>query len=242
VRFAARVGAADFGTFVTQWSKMNVEAAFVPDPELPSGMLVTLVAPDGERSFFTDRGANAALAAEDLPATLLDDCQMLVISGYSLFEAGPRAAVMGLMAAAIARRVPIAIDPASVGFLEEVGPANFVAWTAGASTIFANESEALALTGEHGTEAQMRALTAAYPRAVIKRGARGAIVGDRGGMRLSRPAPLVQVIDSTGAGDAFAATFIAAELGGASLEAALEQAIAAGAAAVTRIGGRPPTD
>ncbi len=59
---------------------------------------------------------------------------------------------------------------------------------------------------------------------------------------LARSAPVVAVVDTTGAGDAFAAAFIAAEIGGTfGPETALERAIAAGADAVTRLGGQPPS-
>ncbi|MDR3474970.1 MAG: PfkB family carbohydrate kinase [Devosia sp.] len=239
VRFAARVGVADLGTFGSQFSKLGVEPALVGDPDLPSGMIVTIVDPDGERSFLTDRGANVALCEADLPPSLLDGCQVLVVSGYSLFEPRPRRAVMGLIAAAVVRHVPVAVDPASVGFLEEVGPGNFLAWTRGATTIFANDSEALALTGGVSLAARMVALGATYPRVVIKCGALGAAMGNAAGIALSLPAPAVDVLDTTGAGDAFAAAFIAAELGGGSPEDCLSRAIAAGADAVLHLGGQP---
>jgi sugar/nucleoside kinase (ribokinase family) len=217
----------------------GIEAVLAMDPLLPSGALVTIVGPDGERSFLTDRGANAALSEADLPASLLDGCQALVVSGYSLFEPAPRAAVGALMEKAAARDVAILVDPSSAGFLEEVGAAEFLAWTRRAGTIFANESEALVLTGATGHEAQMRALGETYPRVVLKRGAAGAVLGTRAGVSVALPAPAVAVVDTTGAGDAFAAAFIAAEQRGAVPQDCLRQAIAAGSTAVQQVGGSP---
>jgi sugar/nucleoside kinase (ribokinase family) len=240
VRFAARVGIADLDTLAARFSSLGIEPVLAGDPDLPSGTIVTILDPDGERSFLTDRGANAALGAADLPAALLDDCRTLLVSGYSLFEPGPRQAVTGLIAAAVARSVPVSVDPASVGFLEEVGPADFLSWTEGVTTIFANEAEALTLTGEASLDAQMAALGAVYRRVVIKRGAMGAAIGGRSGVSHSLPAPKVTAIDTTGAGDAFAAAFVAAELRGAEPADCLGRAIAAGAEAVTRFGGQPP--
>ena len=239
-RLASRIGSADFDRLTTQFSKLGVEPAFAIDADLPSGTLVTLVAPDGERSFLTDRGANASLSAADLRPKLLDDCALLVVSGYSLFEPEARSGAKQLVAAARERNLPVAIDPASVGFLRALGAETFLAATSGATTIFANEAEALALTGALDVEAALRRLGAHYPRVIVKRGAAGAILGTERGIELTRPAPKVAVVDSTGAGDAFAAAFIAAELGAAAIEIALERAIAAGADAVTRIGGQPP--
>ena len=125
---------------------------------------------------------------------------MVMVSGYSFFAPGPREAVQGLFAQARRRGIAIAVDPASVGFLHEVGPAQFLQWTAGADWIFANQSEAEALTGAAGHEQQIAALSAQFGNVVIKRGADGAALGGRDGVRVSLPAQRVEVVDSTGAG------------------------------------------
>ncbi len=239
VVFAARVGAADRSMYENYFRGLDVVPVLAGDRDQPSGVLVTIVDPDGERSFLTDRGANLNLSSEDLPESLLDGVGMVVVSGYSFFAPGPRAAVQALFSTARARGIAVAIDPASVGFLVEVGAASFLDWTRGADFIFANESEAEALTGVSGHVAQMRALGGHYGTVLIKRGRLGAAIGGRDGVRLELPAPPVSVVDSTGAGDAFAAGFIAAHLTGAEEAAALAQGIAAGARAVQSVGGQP---
>ena len=239
VAFAARVGFADKSTYENYFRGLGVVPILAADREQPSGVLVTIVDPDGERSFLTDRGANLNLCAADLPQNLLDDLGLVLVSGYSFFAPGPREAVRALLAAARAREVTVAVDPASVGFLLEVGPAQFLDWTRGASAIFANDSEAEALTGLSSTEAQVRRLGEHYDTVVIKRGRLGAALGGRDGIRIEMPAQDVTVVDSTGAGDAFAAGFVAARLAGEDEAAALGKAIAAGARAVQSIGGQP---
>ena len=239
VVFAARVGATDKAMYENYFRGLGVVPVLAGDKEQPSGVLVTIVDPDGERSFLTDRGANLNLSPDDLPASLLDDIGMVVVSGYSFFAPGPRAAVQGLLAEARARGIAVAVDPASVGFLVEVGPAQFLGWTEGADWIFANESEAEALTGLTGYEAQIRALGARFANVVIKRGRLGAALGGSNGVRVLQPAPVVTVVDSTGAGDAFAAGFIATLLTGDDEASALAKGIAAGAKAVQSIGGQP---
>ena len=239
VRFAARVGAADVRNLEAYFTGFGVEPILFGDAERSSGVLITIVDPDGERSFLTDRGANLALSAEDLTPALLDGVRLAVVSGYCFFAKGPRQAVMALCAAARAREIQVAVDPASVGFLEEVGVANFLSWTACATTIFANEAEALALTGTAEIDEQVRGLGATYPRVVIKRGAAGAVLGDRSGVTLSLPAPSVAALDTTGAGDAFAAGFIAADLTGHTVQECLRAGIEAGSTAVQTIGGQP---
>ncbi|WP_332691784.1 carbohydrate kinase family protein [Devosia sp.] len=239
VVFAARVGASDKAMYENYFRGLGVVPVLAGDAVQPSGVLVTIVDPDGERSFLTDRGANLNLSSEDLPASLLDDIGMVMVSGYSFFAPGPRLAVQGLFAAARARGIAVAVDPASVGFLVEVGATNFLDWTSGADFIFANESEAEALTGLAGHEAQMRALGERFGTVLIKRGGLGAALGGRDGIRAELPAPQVSVVDSTGAGDAFSAGFIAAHLNGADEATALARGIAAGAKAVQSIGGQP---
>lgn len=239
VVFAARVGSDDKAMYENYFRGLGVVPMLAGDREQPSGVLVTIVDPDGERSFLTDRGANLNLSADDLAASLLDDIGMVMVSGYSFFAPGPRAAVQILFAAARARGIAIGVDPASVGFLIEVGPAQFLEWTKGATAIFANESEAEALTGIVGPAAQVAALGQHFETVLLKRGRLGAAIGGRDGIRLELPAPVVRVIDSTGAGDAFAAGFIAARLLGNDEDTALAKAIAAGAKAVQAIGGQP---
>lgn len=238
VRFAARVGALDVASLEAHFRSLHVEPALIGDAETPSGVLVTIVDVDGERSFLTDRGANLNLRAADLPAALLDDVRLVLASGYSYFTAGPRDAVMGLLTEARARGIATAVDPASVGFLREVGAEQFLSWTSGIGTIFANTDEALALTGSSDLNVQMQTLGRVYDRVVIKRGEAGAAIGGRAGVTLSLPAVPADVVDTTGAGDAFAAAFLVADGKGGDAETCLRAGLAAAATIVSRIGGQ----
>jgi sugar/nucleoside kinase (ribokinase family) len=239
VTFVSRVAAAELAGSLAYFKARGVNALLNGDPELPSGVLISIVDADGERSFLTDRGANLNLSASDLPMSLLDRIDQLVVSGYVFFTEGPRTAVSALMKEARGRKIATAVDPASVGFLREVGPESFLKWTQGTGTIFANLDEALELTGSVDLNLQMQTLGRFYDRVVIKRGVAGAAVGSRRGVQLSMPAPMSDVVDTTGAGDAFAAAFLACELRGGALEACLKAGIAAGSEAVTNIGGQP---
>jgi len=240
VHFAARVGAADLNTQTAYFSSLGVTPHFAGDAETPSGVLISIVdAEGGERSFLTDGGANLNLSSDDLSASLLDGVGLLVCSGYSFFAPGPRAAILALMKEATARGIPVIVDAASVGFLREVGVEAFLKWTSGSATLFANLDEALALTGSSDLTLQMQTLGRFYGRVIIKRGAQGAAIGGRSGVSISLPAPASEVIDTTGAGDAFAAAFLAAEMRGEKADACLRAGIDAGAAAVTLVGGQP---
>ena len=239
VVFAARVGVADKQDHEKHFRAQGVTPMLSGDDELQTGIIVTLLDPYGERSFLTDRGANLNLCVEDLPDSLLDGVGMVLISGYSFFVAGPRQAVQSMLHRARAAGVPIAIDPASVGFLDEVGPQRFREWVGKADWVFANESEAETLTGTADFEQQVRSLGEQFAHVVIKRGQFGAVLGDANGISFTRSAPIVPVLDSTGGGDAFAGGFIAALLEGKSLEICLQRGVENGARAVQFVGGQP---
>ena len=131
---------------------------------------------------------------------------------------------------------PISVDPASAEFLREVGADNFLAWTQGAAILFPNAEEAAILAGSDDPETQCARLAAHYPLVVVKRGAAGAEAAE-GARRWRVKAPKIKAIDTTGAGDAFVAAFLAARLSGADIQPALERAAAAGAAASAIVGG-----
>ena len=238
-RFAGRVGRADHALQGRLLEAAGVEPLLGADETLPTGALVALIALDGERSFLTDRGANARLCRADLPITLLDGVDLLHVSGYALFSPGPRAAVRELMDAAGRRDIPVTVDPASHSCLEEVGPENFLEWTRQAHICFPNEAEAAMLAGTADPEEQLPALSRRFELVVIKRGAAGAVAATRGGGRWRAAASPAQVIDTSGAGDAFVAGFLAAYLQGRQVDACLRSAVACGSRAVGRVGARP---
>jgi len=239
VSFLARVGANDLDRYQTLFAARGVTPLLSADPERETGRLVTLLDTDGERSFFTDRGANLALGLAGLKPDLLEGIGLVHISGYSFFEPGPRAAMRQLMAAAKAANIPVSVDPASTGFLASVGADNFRAWTQGAALVFPNQEEAAFLSGAKDTEAQIRALGESYDLVVLKRGEAGAMAGNRQGILASAPALRIKALDSTGAGDAFMAGFVAALYEGASLAHCLERGNTAGARAAAQFGGQP---
>ncbi|MBV8104707.1 MAG: sugar kinase [Hyphomicrobiales bacterium] len=236
VDFVARVGFSDVEAEAARLSRAGVAPHLIGDPERPTGRLVALIDPSGERSFFTDRGANEALSAPDIADTLIAGAALIHLSGYSFFAHSPREAVLDVMRRAGA--TPVSVDPASAEFLREVGPQQFLEWTKGAAILFPNEDEAAVLTGSEDPETQCARLAARYPLVVLKRGAAGCVAAE-GAARWRIATPKVKAVDATGAGDAFVAAFLAARLKGADVEAALKRAVTAGAEAATRIGGRP---
>jgi sugar/nucleoside kinase (ribokinase family) len=245
--FAGRAGVRDAEFHRRELARFGVEPRLAADESVPTGAIVVLVGPDGERTMITDRGANLRLGPADVPAALLDDAALLHLTGYSFFEPGPRAVVRGLLAEAGRRGVPVTVDPGSAAFLAapSVGPAAFLGWTSGAAVCFPNLDEAAVLTGADALggaadpAAMAAVLTGYYGAVVVKLGAKGAVfaaLGSAPGRVAAEPAA---VRDTTGAGDAFCAGFLAAWLGGAPVAAACAAAAKTAARAVSSLGGRP---
>ena len=147
VRFAGRVGAADAAEHAVALRQHGVETHLAVDPQAPTGTIVVLVGPDGDRDMYTDRGANLTLTAGDLGDELLDGVGLLHLSGYSLFDPGLRHAVLAVAARARAHGAGLSIDPVSAAFLGDLGPGEFCAWTQGAVLAFPNLDEGRMLTG-----------------------------------------------------------------------------------------------
>jgi sugar/nucleoside kinase (ribokinase family) len=240
VDFVARIGAADFAVQDDIFRSAGVTPYLASDPHRETGRLIALIDAAGERSFLTDRAANEALMFEDIARAPVEAARLIHLSGYSFFAPGPREAAIATMARAFARGIPVSVDPASAGFLREAGPEQFLEWTAGARMIFPNADEAEALAGSSRPAEQLDRLAALYPIVVVKRGAAGAEMA-AGAARWTLPAPMSEAIDTTGAGDAFVAAFLAGWLRGDGVEASLKAAIGAGSFATRSPGGRPPT-
>jgi sugar/nucleoside kinase (ribokinase family) len=233
-----RVGARDHRAQSEWFARAGVQPSLAADAVQETGRLIALVDPSGERSFLTDRGANDGLCEADIPDALVAGADAIHLSGYSFVASSPRRAVLGAMAKA--GETPVSVDPASAEFLREMGPANFLEWTRGCAICFPNSDEAEVLTGHTDRAAQLAELARHYPLVVVKRGSEGCEAASVSN-RWREPAPLAKVIDTTGAGDAFVAAFLAARLGCASLQECLRRAVAAGALATETVGGGPPS-
>jgi sugar/nucleoside kinase (ribokinase family) len=241
VRFVGRAGAADAAYHRAALEQVGVDAWLASDEERATGTIFVLVAPDGERSMFTDRGANAALRASDLPASVLDDALLLHVSGYQFFEPATRALVLELWARALDAGIAASVDPASVAGLREVGPASFLDWTSGARFVFPNLDEGSLLTGRQEPDAIVAELLETYPVVALKLGPAGALIASAEGRKVHVDAQPAHILDSTGAGDAFCAGFLSCWARGGDLESCGLDAVRAAARAVVQLGARPRT-
>jgi len=235
--FVGRVGDDDFGRqALATLRDEGVTVHASTDPRQPTGLCLVLVGPDGERTMVPAAGANANLSSEDLPEPVAGD--LWHVSGYVLFEGGSRAAGLAAFERARARGARLSVDAASSAPLAEYGAARFLAAVSDADILLANRDEGAVLTGGLDPEPAAERLHNSVPLVVVKDGARGVVVA--AGRTVQRFAGLALTArDSTGAGDAFAGTFLAHVAAGTNLADAVNAAGSAAAEAVRHLGARP---
>jgi ribokinase len=232
----ARVGDDERGRSVRdELTTAGVEAALAIDPERPTGTCIVLVGPDGERTMAPDAGANDGLSDADVPDELLAAAGHLHVACYALLRAGSRPAARAAISRALERGMSVSVDPSSAallspGFLEDAD---------GAGLLLPNAEEARMLSGEHDPEQAARALAARFGEVVVTLGAEGALWTDGRESAHCDAVPVETVVDSTGAGDAFAAGLLAARMNGAAPAEALAAGARLAARAVSQPGGRP---
>jgi sugar/nucleoside kinase (ribokinase family) len=241
VHFIGCVGADPFGALHrAALERAGVTPHLAVDPACPTGMIVSLVDPSGERSMLADRGANAGLEPRHLPRHLFEDAACFHLSGYALLSDETRPAALAALELARASGLPITVDPASAAPLAVVGPQRFLAWTTGADLCLPNLDEARVLSGESDPEAAAQALCQTYGTVALKLGGQGALMARAGAPIVKLRGRSIPVLDTTGAGDAFCAGFLTSWLRGGTPNEALAAGIRLGARAASGVGARPP--
>lgn len=210
--FLSKIGDDEVGHFFEkQMTETHVKPQMLKS-ETPSGRVQALVTADGERTFATCLGAAAEMSADDIRPELFEGWDVLYVEGYLV--ANP-SMLDKAVTTAKAAGLKIAIDMASYNVVEESRDyfmqliENYVDY------VFANEQEAFALTGMESLQA-LDFLASHCEIAVVKVGAKGAYI-KRGNEMVTIPPVKANVIDTNGAGDMWAAGFMAGLVKGENL-------------------------
>jgi sugar/nucleoside kinase (ribokinase family) len=220
--------------------RLGVDVRFRVDRTRPTGTCLVLVAPAGERTMVPDPGANLSLLEHDVPIEEFHPGDHLHVSGYALLR-DSRDAALHAMAAARSAAMTVSVGAASAAPLEQLGPGEFLRMVPDDALLFANEKEAAVLAGRVADVPHLsRALALGGRQAVVTAGS-GAAAWSNGEATAARAAEALQrpELDTTGAGDAFAAGFLAARTRDAAPEVCLRDGHALAAAACRTTGGRP---
>jgi ribokinase len=215
-RFVGKHGADDAGALAAiRLRELGVEVAGPVEPE-GNGVIVSLVHPTGERTMCADRGVAVGLRPEELEEAWFRDCTHLHVSGYALLREPVRFAAAHAVELARGAGARVSVDLSSWSVIRDYGASSFREDLEGLApdVVFANEEEDALLGGP------IEGVTW-----IVKRGSRGACFDG-----VERTVVPVEAVDSTGAGDAFAAGWL---VGG------VELALAAGARCVGQPGSMP---
>jgi sugar/nucleoside kinase (ribokinase family) len=236
VRLLASVSQADPADHLLRLRRGGIEPALVR-VQGPPGRIVVVVDPGGaERSFLTQRGAAAHLSVADADHVNLDGITWCHISGYLLETTEGQECYARLVSRCQNRDIPVSVDPASISLIRSIGQDAYRQLIGQVSLLFPNEAEAKELARcETVNEAAERLLEVAS-MVIVTQGAAGATVVQRCAAPLSAAPTVRSATDPTGAGDAFAAGFIASLLGGGDVAGALQAATHLAGQAVSGVG------
>ncbi len=239
VALAARVGTGPFReAALVNLRQTGVDLGFLQeDDEHPTSSILVFVIAGGERTMVSSVGASRHLDAAAFKARTLDQVDALVVSAYALAGGASREYTLGALAAAAKRGLTVFAD-LGTGAIRAAGE-HLLEDLSGVDYLLMNQHELAAITGEDSISAGVQTLRRhGIERAVVKLGALGSMVVTPETEALIEPHAVDDVIDSTGAGDAYTAAFAAAVMEGRDPVEAARRANVAGALVATRVGAQ----
>lgn len=226
--------------FAADMRAQGIDFATPPLKGAATGRCFIVIGPDGERTMQTAPGASHRLTADALDEAAIRSARVLFLEGYLWGPDAPRAAMRRAIewARAEGRTIAFTLSDSIALPGRRDSLARLVA-DGGVDILFANEAEACLLAGVRDAEQALRVLAPQVAMLVVTRGPRGALAIVQGERAEVQAVPVAQVIDTTGAGDQFAAGFLAALVTGADMATALAAGSQAAAAIIARVGARP---
>ena len=208
-----------------------------------TGRCLILVTPDAQRTMNTYLGAAQRLGPDAVDEVTIAQAMIVYLEGYLWDPEEPRAAMRKAIRAARAAGTRVAFT-LSDGFVVDRHRADIAALLDGGEIdiLFANEAEALALTGCDGFEEAVATIAGRVATAVITQSEKGAIAVSGEHRAHVEAEPIRRLVDTTGAGDLFAAGFLAGEARGLGLDASLRLGAIAAAEVIQHYGARPEAD
>lgn len=234
--FIGKVGQDETGTFFGDTLRQRGVNALLATCDLPSGIASTFISTDGERTFGTYLGAAATLRAEDLSRKMFAGYNYLYIEGYLLQDHD-----LMLRAVQLPKEegLQVCLDMASYNVVEAERDFFDQLIVKYVDIVFANESEALAYTGKAPHEA-LEEIASKCSIAVVKTGKEGSLVKKGTEVIQLLSCPVDNVLDTTGAGDFYAAGFMYGLTCGYSLEKCVQISTILATAVIQEVGTTLP--
>ncbi len=207
-----------------------------------TAVCMVMVTPDAHRTMCTHLGASIELGPDDVDEALVRNSAVLYLEGYLWDPPGAREAMRKAIrvakdegrAVALSLSDPFAVDRHRADFLDLVD--NDV------DILFANEHELTSLYGIDDLDKAFNEVMPLVKVAACTRGEHGAVIVGDGETHVIPAEPAVQVVDTTGAGDLFAAGFLAGWTQGRNLHDCGRMGAVAAAEVISHLGARPEAD
>lgn len=219
----------------------------IPIPHVPfarTGTCVSLITPDGERTMRTCLGVSTDLAKSDVHDSAIAGSAWLLVEGYFLTASEKnRAALHAAIAMAKSSGTKVAFTASAEFVIQAKGDEIFESILPHTDLVFTNEGEAMLLTKAASPESALDELSKHVRNVIVTCGSRGAL-GVMDGARWHTPAAELSApaVDTTGAGDIFAGSFLAGLVQGLSPEVAARGAAHLAALVVQRHGAQLPEE
>jgi sugar/nucleoside kinase (ribokinase family) len=242
--YIGKVADDELGARFTSEFRAAGVAFDTPPRSAPPGTARSLIAvtPDGHRSMNTYLGASTLLSPQDIDAELIRAGATLFLEGYLFDRDEAKAAFVRAAEIAQGAERKVALTLSDV-FCVERHRESFKHLVAGhVDILFSNEREILALYEENDLGAALRAAQKACPVVIVTRSEVGSLIAADGEVVEVKPFPVAQVVDSTGAGDQYAAGFLYGYARGRPLAVCGAFASMAAAEVISHMGPRPETN
>ena len=214
-RFVSKCGRGEMGEFFeNELRRQNVEPFFFRSNS-PTGRVLSIITPDTQRSMFTFLGASADALPQDISEQCFEGAAIVHLEGYLLFNSD---LILKVLKTAKACGALISLDLPSYNVVRESHALLRYIVETFVDIVMANEDEAVAYTGYSNETRTVEALAEKVKIAVLKVGARGSLIAHNDEILPIRPAGNGQAIDTTGAGDLWAAGFLHGLVSGFPLE------------------------
>lgn len=210
---------------------------------LPTGRCLILVTPDAQRTMNTCPGASHELTVDALDPQVIRSAAVTFLEGYLWGPERPRVAMLeaARIAQGAGRTVAFTLSESLCIGDRRQGVLGMI--EAGlVDLLFGNEDEVRHLTGCKGLAECLEVLAPKVGTLVVTRGGRGAVARSGAELVEVEAAPVRDIVDTTGAGDLFAAGFIAGRCRGRDMRGCLEAGSLAAAEIISHFGARPEAD
>ncbi len=235
--YIGKIGMDETGDFFLSDLKNNNIETFVKRCKTETGIASVLISPDSERTFGTYLGASVELGAGDLEDSMFMNYQILHLEGYLIFN---KDLINKTLKLAKANNMIVSLDLASYNVVE--ANLDFIRDITEKyiDIVFANEEEAKAFTGK-SAEMALDEIANICNTAVVKIGKHGSLIKNKSNVICIDPIPS-KVVDTTGAGDLYAAGFLYGLSGGLPLGKCGETGALLAGKVIEVIGAKIPAD